>query len=171
MQTMPEKNRRLVTIGAILVGAVVLGALTFVAFNRNGENPAAQNGPSTVANTGANADAGAPVNSITSPATQLDPALEDEAADAAAGENAAAVPQENQGETADTAGASDAVSGSLTVPATHVVAPGETLRDISQKYYGDPVYAGDIEALNQLEDPNQIMVGQILELPRPEDLQ
>lgn len=170
MQTMPEKNRRLVTIGAILVGVVVLGALTFAAFNRSGGNSTVQESPSTVADTGADADAGAPVSSVTSPITQLDPAVEDETADAAGGENTAAVPQENEGETTDLANAGDAASGGLTVPATHVVAAGETLRDISLKYYGDPVYAGDIEALNQLEDPNMIMVGQILQLPRPEDL-
>jgi len=167
---MPEKNRRLAAMGAILVGVVVLGALIFVAFNRTGQNPAAQNSPSTVANTGADADAGAPVSSDTSPVAQLDPGVDDETADAAGGENAAAVPQENEGETAGLADGSDAAPGGLTVPATHVVAAGETLRDISLKYYGDPVYAGDIEALNQLEDPNQIMVGQILQLPRPEDL-
>lgn len=56
------------------------------------------------------------------------------------------------------------------VPETHTVTKGETLRDIAKHYYGDPVYSGDIERVNNLNDPNNIPVGKVLNLPRPNEL-
>lgn len=56
------------------------------------------------------------------------------------------------------------------VPDTHVVQPDETLYSISTKYYATHIYAGDIEQLNGLSDPNQIQTGMELKLPRPESL-
>lgn len=57
-----------------------------------------------------------------------------------------------------------------TVPATHTVVRGDTLRDIAQRYYGNAVYSGDIERMNELPDPNNIPVGKVLKLPRPDEL-
>lgn len=57
-----------------------------------------------------------------------------------------------------------------TVPETYTVMKGDTLRDIAKKYYGDPVYAGDIERVNELPDANSIPVGKVLKMPRPDEL-
>lgn len=56
------------------------------------------------------------------------------------------------------------------VPQFHVVAVGETLSEISRKYYNTHIYAGDIEVLNELTEPDRLVVGQRLTLPRPESL-
>jgi len=58
-----------------------------------------------------------------------------------------------------------------TVPEFHVVAEGQNLSDISRMYYNTNIYAGDIEALNGIEDADHIMVGQELKLPSWESLQ
>jgi len=174
VQTMPDKNRRMVTIGAILAGAVVLGALAFFAFNRERE-PMAQTNPSPVSSAPLEDGTGEPVSPVAAPGTSTGGTgtpLDGNPAEAAAEEETgkASPEQKSQpGENKSGEGAAVTPDGD-SVPATHVVAPGETLRDISLKYYGDPVYAGDIEALNNLADPNHIEVGQILQLPRPEDL-
>jgi nucleoid-associated protein YgaU len=62
------------------------------------------------------------------------------------------------------------VTGGSTVPESHVVKPNETLREIAKHYYNDPMYSADIEALNHLDNPNQIKAGDTLMLPRPADL-
>ncbi|HYF95222.1 MAG TPA: LysM domain-containing protein [Symbiobacteriaceae bacterium] len=58
----------------------------------------------------------------------------------------------------------------MTVPETHQVKEGETLRDIANRYYHNPIYSADIERLNELDNPNHITVGKVLKLPRPEEL-
>jgi LysM repeat protein len=57
-----------------------------------------------------------------------------------------------------------------TLPEYHTVAVGDTLSGISRMYYNSNIYAGDIEALNQLEDPNKLMPGKKLLLPKREAL-
>lgn len=57
-----------------------------------------------------------------------------------------------------------------TVPETYTVQQGDTLRDIANRFYGDPDYSGDIERVNELENPNNIPVGKVLNMPRPEEL-
>ena len=49
----------------------------------------------------------------------------------------------------------------------HEVAAGDTLSKIAEKYYGDPsLYPQIFEAnRDQLDDPNQIKVGQKLRIP------
>jgi len=49
----------------------------------------------------------------------------------------------------------------------HVVAKGETLSKISQKYYGDPNLYGKIFEANKdvLKNPDLIKVGQKLRIP------
>lgn len=56
------------------------------------------------------------------------------------------------------------------VPETHVVQPDETLYAISMKYYNNHIYAGDIERLNEMKNPDHIVVGTVLKLPRPDML-
>lgn len=56
------------------------------------------------------------------------------------------------------------------VPESHVVKPGETLRSIAEYYYHNKAYSGDIEAFNNLDDPDHIKPGDTLLLPKPETL-
>lgn len=55
------------------------------------------------------------------------------------------------------------------VPATHTVAPGETLSSISKKYYGTIGRVNDIYNANRvtLSSPNALRPGMVLKLPRP----
>jgi len=55
------------------------------------------------------------------------------------------------------------------VPATHTVAPGETLSAISKKYYGTTKRVNDIYNANRvtLSSPNALKPGMVLKLPRP----
>lgn len=168
MQTMPAKNRRAVTMGAILLGAVVVGVLAFFAFNREKE-PTTQADNTYLGGTALEGETGEPVSAATTtPISAIDSTT-----DAVTGDGEAANMPETNAQAGGTEPANTAAGDAgepVAVPATHVVAEGETLREISLKYYGDPVYAGDIEALNQLPDPNRLLVGQTLQLPKPEDL-
>ncbi|MGE5672457.1 MAG: LysM peptidoglycan-binding domain-containing protein [Mycobacterium leprae] len=83
-------------------------------------------------------------------------------------EQGVAAPATGAKETPETANL--AAPASKVVPATHTVAPGETLSSISALYYLSPVYAGDIEALNEMSDADKLLPGMELKLPRPEDL-
>ena len=51
------------------------------------------------------------------------------------------------------------------IPSTHVVAEGEDLWQISEKYYGSGYNWVDIAQANDISDPNQIEVGQELKIP------
>lgn len=55
--------------------------------------------------------------------------------------------------------------GEKALPAKHQVVAGEDLWKISEKYYGTGYNWVDIAQVNNLSDPNQIEVGQILEIP------
>jgi nucleoid-associated protein YgaU len=50
---------------------------------------------------------------------------------------------------------------------THVVAPGETLASLADRYYGDSQRAGEIYSANrdQIRDPEQLHEGQTLIIP------
>lgn len=145
MQTQPAKNRTAVTVGAGLVLAVMVGALAIWGLNRKAEP--------------------APENTNLSMTEQLN------------GSNSVDLGGNNPvapagGETANPS-STQPVAAPLTdkqVPETHTVQAGESLSDISRTYYGSHIYAGDIEEANQLPDPNKIMAGQVLTLPRPEEL-
>lgn len=50
-------------------------------------------------------------------------------------------------------------------PAKHVVRPGDTLLNISRRYYGSEGYVKAIMNLNHLKDSNNIAVGLVLRLP------
>jgi LysM repeat protein len=53
------------------------------------------------------------------------------------------------------------------VPPAHVVVAGDTLSGIAVKYYRDANKWREIADLNRITDPNLIVVGQTLRLPRP----
>jgi len=53
----------------------------------------------------------------------------------------------------------------ITLPASHSVSEGEDLWKISEKYYGTGYNWVDIQSENNIEDPNQISVGQELVIP------
>jgi soluble lytic murein transglycosylase-like protein len=55
--------------------------------------------------------------------------------------------------------------------APHEVTPGEYLWKISEEHYGSGWYALDIARWNDIENPDLIYVGQVLELPSVEDLE
>jgi 5'-nucleotidase/UDP-sugar diphosphatase len=141
MQTMPAKSRTAITLGAVLL-AVLVGIFVL----RSGDRAAT---PAPVE----------PSEAITTP-EPLDPVAaappvetpiftDDDVADPLAEDPVVPVP----------------VIGD-TVPANHVVKAGDTLFDISRMYYGTHVYAGDIERLNGLSNPDRLLVGTSLELPQ-----
>lgn len=51
--------------------------------------------------------------------------------------------------------------------ALHTVTSGETLSEISKKYYGNPNRYNDIAKYNNIENPNKINVGQNIKIPNP----
>lgn len=145
MQTMPSKNRTAVTLGAVIL-AFAVGA--FLLWNvRNHKNaapqtpePTAMNGDQPLATAPGGTD-----TTVQAGGTTTVPATG----------SSTPTPPANM---------------TTQIPATHKVAAGETLYDISRKYYNDPVYAGDIEHLNSLSDPDHLVVGQELKLPKWEDI-
>lgn len=141
MQPMPAKNRNaIMMIGAALM-AVVLVAV-FWSSRKNAETQPQQLDQLSLEQVN-EAGVSAPTGSDSATPTQADSGTKEQPAlSAAAG----------------------------TVPMEHVVAQGETLMSISEKYYGSKLYAGDIEELNKLENPNSLKVGDRLKLPRREEL-
>ena len=51
------------------------------------------------------------------------------------------------------------------IPQTHTVASGDTLRSIARKYYGDASKYADIASANGIKNANVIRVGAVLTLP------
>lgn len=154
MQPMPAKTRTAMVVG-ILVLAVAVGSIAFWSTRRNAAQSAPD--PYTMTTTDPTADLftmpGEPTRTATLPT---------EAGQAASDPNAAG--------TAAAATSAIPTTTPARVPAEHVVAPGDTLSSISRTYYATPIYAGDIEALNQLTDPDLLKVGDVLKLPQPESL-
>ncbi len=52
------------------------------------------------------------------------------------------------------------------LPTTHTVAAGEHLWQIAEKYYTSGYNWVDIASANKLVNPNRILVGQVLEIPK-----
>lgn len=53
---------------------------------------------------------------------------------------------------------------------TYVVRPGDTLREIAERFYGDPLLDDLIAEANDITDPTELRVGQELTIPpKPED--
>jgi nucleoid-associated protein YgaU len=179
MQTMPAKTRTALTIGAILLGLAIVGGSALYAANR-GKTPTAQtdtNPSQAVAGTQTQqptktgpldgamspADTGATPTGTTG--THSDgPVIAAPTGGAAgsAADGAAMAP-------ADTGNTAPAIAGT-DVPETYTVAAGDSLRGIAMKYYGDALYSADIEQFNQLSDPDQITVGQVLKMPPVADV-
>jgi 5'-nucleotidase/UDP-sugar diphosphatase len=144
VQTTPSKNRAAITAGAIVL-ALAVGGYALWSANRGAKStqqqPVAGSDYAPLAGDDTNTTAG----------TDTTP---------------------NTGETATgtETGSETATTAPGTVPEYHTVAAGDTLYDISRRYYNTHIYAGDIEALNHLENPDHLPVGQQLKLPRLEDL-
>jgi len=169
MQTMPTRTRTSLLIGGVAVLVVLIGLALFTVSQRNQDQVGGADTLEQVAEpeNGTPLNAGAGTNTApvgTTPRTaadaEADPALAQNA-DAAGGNEAAS-------DTGDRT--TPAMTTFNAVPAVHIVQPNETLYEISEKYYNTHIYAGDIEALNGLEDPNQIFVGMELKLPQPSEL-
>ncbi len=159
MQTMPSKTRTSLVIGGV-AALVLIISLALVALNQRAQTPAESTNPLEQL---AEPENGTPLTG----APASDPTV------AANPTEAGAAPMEGD-EAAIGAGAEDGSAPAMTtleaVPAVHIVQPNETLYEISQKYYNTHIYAGDIEALNGLEDPDQIFAGMELKLPQPSEL-
>ena len=52
------------------------------------------------------------------------------------------------------------------IPETYTIQPGDTLFAVSQMFYGDISMVARIMELNDITDPNHIIIGQVLILPR-----
>lgn len=141
MQPVPAKNRTAVMVGAALL-AVVVGSIAVWSSKRGAEPTRPMDEMSMVEEAESVAPAPAPAPTGSSVTQPLQ------------AESVTAAP-----------------SSSPSVPAVHTVAPGDTLSSISRQYYNTDIYYGDIEALNEIADPDHLEVGQTLRLPQPEDLQ
>jgi len=145
MQPMPAKNRTAVLLGVALL-ALIVGSVAVWSSRQNAQDRLTDLDDLPAYEAPINAGT-APINTgglpITSPTTPLDTATEVFTG------TTPLIP----------------ITARPTVPDFHVVTAGENLSDISRMYYNDHIYAGDIEALNDIEDANHIMVGQELRLP------
>lgn len=165
MQTMPSKKNTttLVTGAAVLV--LVVGLIAY-GINQNAKNEVQTPDPMAEVAAPENGNAAQPGSTLNAGAATPDSGITQQAGAVPVTETPSATAVEVE----DQPASSPALNTVGAVPDTHVVQPNETLRSIAKMYYNDPVYAGDIEQLNGITDPNQIMVGQELQLPRPEAL-
>ncbi|MFZ5826241.1 MAG: LysM peptidoglycan-binding domain-containing protein [Bacillota bacterium] len=161
MQTMPSKSRTQVIITGVALLVLVMGLIIYGVSQRAREE-AREIDPMLELAEPENGNAMQPGTAVDAAATPDRGAMG--AADTTSLAGAATA------EAGDQAEATPALTTLMTVPETHVVQPGETLYDISRKYYATHLHAGDIEQLNNLANPNQIVAGMELKLPRPEDL-
>lgn len=143
MQTMPARARTALALGAVVL-AVAVGALLF----RSGSRPADPVVPQVEADSPLER---APVAEADFEPSEPSYSLMPEAEWSPAEEQTVPVMSDD-------------------LPDFHVVRSGETLSEISRHYYGSHIYAGDIERLNQLANPNHLLVGQRLQLPAPESI-
>lgn len=167
MQTMPSKNRPSLAVAGVAVLVLVVGLIAYGVNQRTKQETkendtlaqlaSPENGSATPRNMTEATPGQAMTNPMTAPGTTVanNPPVTGAKPEMAGAETDKSAPALN-------------VLGP--VPATHMVAPGDTLYTISMKYYKSHIYAGDIEALNALEDPDTIVVGTELKLPRPEAL-
>jgi nucleoid-associated protein YgaU len=179
MQTMPAKTRTALTIGAILLGLAIVGGSALYAANR-GKTPTAQTDTHP---TQAVAGQQTQQPTMTGPLAGATPLAETAAkptdttgthsdGPVVAAPTGAAAGSAADGATmapADTGNTAPAIAGT-DVPETYTVAAGDSLRSIAMKYYGDALYSADIEHFNQLSDPDQITVGQVLKMPAVADV-
>jgi nucleoid-associated protein YgaU len=154
MQTSPKKT--VVALGAVLL-ALAVGGFALWSANRSHKAPDTAQTQQLSPDTGAAAADGTDKQTATNDGT-------DEAATPASGTS---VTSPAGGTTTTT---TTATTPAGTIPEYHVVQVGETLRDIAQHYYNDPIYSADIEALNNLDNPNMIKPGDKLMLPKKDDL-
>lgn len=94
--------------------------------------------------------------------------------DATVGQSSGEVSGQTEPETDQTTGNKETVKESATdKPAqtnvtntkTHTVAKGDTLINISKKYYGNAAKTTDIAKLNDIDDADRLYIGQIIKLP------
>ncbi|HEY3365751.1 MAG TPA: LysM domain-containing protein [Symbiobacteriaceae bacterium] len=139
MQTMPNKTRTAVTVGAVLLVAIV-GAYWLWSGNR--------------------------VKSVTPGETQGTSLTEEQPGTAATPAGAAAVQPGTPGAAGTVS--TPVMATPATVPPTHTVAPNETLMSIAQATYGEAKYWTEIEAANEdvlNYEPDKLAAGMTLKLP------
>ncbi|HLN64939.1 MAG TPA: LysM peptidoglycan-binding domain-containing protein [Symbiobacteriaceae bacterium] len=147
MQTMPNKNRTAMAIGVVLL-AVVVGAFALWTGNRNNAAKAPEQGTE--------------LNVNASPETNL--------SGTDSTEPAATAETEEQAQPASGTNMTPAASAETQIPATYTVKEHDTLRSIAQQIYNNPDYSAYIEAANEMDDPNDIKVGQELKLPTTDEI-
>lgn len=143
MQPMPAKTRAAVAVGVALLAIAVASMVMFS--SRREARPT----PSDMEEAWLMEEPSTPLETAPSPATTQTPTPDSSLATESGGSAGTVL---------------------TAVPDYHIVGAGDTLMSISRKYYGDHVFAGDIEAMNNLSDPNRLEMGQKLMLPRPEAL-
>lgn len=166
MQTMPSKNRTSMAVAGIALLALVVGLIAYGVNQRN-KQEIAEIDPMTELAEPENGNLATPAAEAETASTPIGGALV-EAAPATEEAAMTAAPEESAELTGQET--TSALATLEAVPETHVVQPGETLSTISMKYYNNHVYAGDIEQLNDISDPDMIQPGQELALPRPDSL-
>lgn len=62
-------------------------------------------------------------------------------------------------------GTSEAAEAAVNRPASYTVQPGDTLIEISKKFYGSSQMVMQLKEVNGLDDINKIYIGQELTLP------
>lgn len=170
MQTMPSKNRTSMMVTGVALLVMVVGLIAY-GLNQRAKTEVPENDPMANLAQPENGNATQPGMKFDAAGPTPDQGMTEAAEASSDTESPAAAAM-----TADSARqttpmeATPAMITLGTVPETHVVQPNETLYSISMKYYNDKIYAGDIEQLNGLDDPNMIMAGTELKLPRPADL-
>jgi nucleoid-associated protein YgaU len=166
MQTMPSKNRSSMMLTGIALLVLVVGLIAY-GLNSRAKHEAKPADPMAEVAEPENGIAAQPGAKVDGAGPTPDAGTTAHAAPAA---NTPAVTAEATAEAKSRGEATTALTALGSVPETHVVQPGETLYSISMKYYNNQIYAGDIEELNGISDPNRIQVGMELKLPRPEEL-